>query len=167
MKTIIYRWIIILLVILIGVMIFMPYLEVAGRMIMLKLEGQASTADRVKQYGDTVHRRLMPDFQKADVPYPPKRLVLVGLKKEMRLEVYAADEEDRLRFIRSYLILDASGRNGPKLRQGDMQVPEGIYEVESLNPNSRYHLSLKVSYPNDFDRRKAAADGERNSAAIS
>lgn len=45
------------------------------------------------------------------------------------------------------------------MRQGDGQVPEGIYRIESLNPNSLCHLSLRVGYPNDFDRRQAQRDG--------
>jgi len=38
-------------------------------------------------------------------------------------------------------------------------VPEGIYQLLYLNPHSRFHVSMKVSYPNEFDRRHAAADG--------
>jgi murein L,D-transpeptidase YafK len=60
--------------------------------------------------------------------------------------------------VRSYPILAASGRLGPKLRQGDKQVPEGLYRIESLNPNSRFHLALRVDYPNAFDQRQAARD---------
>ena len=52
-----------------------------------------------------------------------------------------------------------SGSLGPKLREGDGQIPEGIYRVEYMNPNSSYHLSFKVSYPNAFDREMAVKDG--------
>ena len=52
-----------------------------------------------------------------------------------------------------------SGTLGPKLRQGDGQVPEGIYTIVYLNPNSVAHLSLALSYPNDYDRARAAEDG--------
>jgi murein L,D-transpeptidase YafK len=45
------------------------------------------------------------------------------------------------------------------LREGDDQVPEGIYPIESLNPNSTFHLSLRVGYPNSFDRDQAGKDG--------
>jgi murein L,D-transpeptidase YafK len=48
------------------------------------------------------------------------------------------------------------------LRKGDGQVPEGIYRIESLNPNSRYHLSLRVSYPNEFDRARAKREQRTN-----
>jgi murein L,D-transpeptidase YafK len=48
---------------------------------------------------------------------------------------------------------------GPKLREGDQQVPEGLYRIELLNPNSRYHLSLRVNYPNAADIEQARAEG--------
>jgi len=55
-----------------------------------------------------------------------------------------------------------SGKLGPKLREGDMQIPEGIYRVEYMNPNSSFHLSFKVSYPNEFDKAMAAKEGRTN-----
>ena len=50
----------------------------------------------------------------------------------------------------------------PRLREGDKQVPEGIYKIESLHPNSLFHLALRLNYPNDFDKEKAAIDGRTN-----
>jgi len=44
-----------------------------------------------------------------------------------------------------------SGHPGPKVERGDGQIPEGIYRITALNPNSSYHLSLKISYPNKED----------------
>ena len=38
-------------------------------------------------------------------------------------------------------------------------MPEGIYPVESLNPNSRHHLALRIGYPGAFDREKARREG--------
>ena len=57
----------------------------------------------------------------------------------------------------TYPLLDSSPP-GPKLEQGDWQIPEGVYRVTWLNPKSDYHLSLGLDYPNDFDRAKAAVD---------
>src|SRR5690606_4961 len=64
-----------------------------------------------------------------------------------------------LRFVRALPVLAASGRVGPKLQYGDYQVPEGFYRIEALNPNSRFHLALRVNYPNAFDRAEAAREG--------
>ena len=58
-----------------------------------------------------------------------------------------------------YPIRAASGALGPKLREGDRQVPEGVYDIESLNPNSRFHVALRVGYPNAFDRQMAGREG--------
>lgn len=118
--------------------------------------------NRLDQFGPQARARLKPHFDAAQVPYPPARLTLVGLKDERILEVYAAGENQSVRFIRSYPILAASGVLGPKLREGDQQVPEGMYSIESLNPNSSYHLSLRISYPNAFDRERAAREGRTN-----
>jgi len=38
-------------------------------------------------------------------------------------------------------------------------VPEGVYAIESLNPNSLFHVSLRLGYPNEFDRAQAAKEG--------
>ncbi|HEX6160133.1 MAG TPA: L,D-transpeptidase family protein [Thermoanaerobaculia bacterium] len=114
-------------------------------------------ATDVRATDGTPRERLEPHFQKAGVPYPPERIAFLVFKKEQRVAVWARSRGD-WRFIRHYPITAASGHAGPKLREGDRQVPEGIYRIEHLNPNSRYHLSMKVSYPNDFDRRMAQRD---------
>ena len=115
----------------------------------------------LRQYGSGARARLAPYFAKAHVAYPPRRIALLLFKRERRLAVWAGDGTS-WRFIRDYPILAASGRIGPKLRQGDYQVPEGLYRIEYLNPSSSYHLSMKVSYPNAFDRQQAAADHRTN-----
>lgn len=119
-------------------------------------------AERLQQISGTVRARLRPHFDKAQLAYPPKRVTLVGLKKERVLQVYAADAAGIYHFICAFPILAASGISGPKLREGDAQVPEGIYEIESLNPNSAFHVALRVGYPNLFDREQAKKDGRTN-----
>lgn len=123
-----------------------------------RVRGRQTVEQRLAQYGPAARERLAPWFRQAGVDYPPAQVTLVGLKQERRLEVHAADKGGEWRFIRAYPILAASGNLGPKLKYGDCQVPEGLYEVESLNPNSRFHLSLRLSYPNEFDRTKAAQE---------
>lgn len=113
-------------------------------------------------YSNSVKERLLPHFQKANVSYPPYQLAFVGLKQEKKLEVYAANKGQNLKWIMSYPILGASGHLGPKLQEGDCQVPEGLYQIEYLNPNSSYHLSMKISYPNAYDRARAAETNRTN-----
>jgi hypothetical protein len=123
-----------------------------------KLPGQWTVEDVLLDYGDYSVRKLSPYFKKAKVPYPPKEVVFVALKEERKLELWAK-EHGEYRFIRDYEIQAASGVSGPKLRQGDQQVPEGIYRIEGLNPNSHYHLSMKLNYPNNFDLYHADQEG--------
>ena len=119
--------------------------------------------DRLEQYGEAARARMRPHFERAGVAYPPRRLVLLGLKEERRLGVYAAPkDEGPPRLVRQYIVQGASGGPGPKLRRGDRQVPEGLYAIESLNPNSRFHLSLRVNYPSDDDREMARRDGRED-----
>jgi hypothetical protein len=121
--------------------------------------GRATVAERIKQYGEPARLRLQPHFANAGIGYPPKQLVLIGLKTEKELQLYAAGTNGSFHFVRSYPVLAASGVPGPKLREGDGQVPEGIYRIESLNPNSLFHLSLRIGYPNAFDQEQARKDG--------
>jgi hypothetical protein len=120
--------------------------------------GKKVIEDRMAQYGPASRARWWPHFVRAGVAYPPPRVTLAAFKREKRLEMYASDAANRPRFIRAMPILAASGIEGPKLRRGDGQVPEGIYPIESLNPMSRFHLALRVGYPNAFDREIAAAE---------
>jgi L,D-transpeptidase catalytic domain len=113
----------------------------------------------IRVLGPHVERRLRPAFERAGISWPPEQLTLLALKEEKRLEIYAADDSHGPRFVLSYPILAASGIVGPKLREGDKQVPEGFYRIELLNPNSRYHLSLRVNYPNAADIEQAGRDG--------
>ena len=63
------------------------------------------------------------------------RLTVFVFKKERFVEVHAPGwAKPRL-----YEMTGFSGRLGPKLREGDGQIPEGIYGIEYLNPNSIFH----------------------------
>ncbi|KWS02230.1 ErfK/YbiS/YcfS/YnhG family protein [Lysobacter capsici AZ78] len=61
--------------------------------------------------------------------------------------------------IRTYSILLGDAPSGHKRQQGDERTPEGDYRISGRNPNSRFHLSLRVSYPNEADRKQARARG--------
>ena len=86
-------------------------------------------------------------------------LTIRVFKNERRVEVAAPGWKTASRV---YEMTAFSGRLGPKLREGDGQIPEGIYGIEYLNPNSLYHLSLKVSYPNAEERARAKKEGRTN-----
>lgn len=48
---------------------------------------------------------------------------------------------------------------GHKQQQGDERTPEGLYTIDYRNPNSAYHLSLHINYPNRKDRTSAKQRG--------
>ena len=125
-------------------------------------KGRKTVQGRLEQYGHAVRERLLPCFEAAKITYPPKKVIFVGLKNEKILEVWACSEDNRFNLIRTYPILAASGSLGPKLTEGDRQVPEGLYRIESLNPNSIFHLSLRINYPNEFDREQAERENRTN-----
>ncbi len=151
-----------LLVVGILMWLFRPYVWAAVSPLVQKFKTQRTIADRIQQHGGPARARLTPYFKQNELSYPPRRLVFAGFKQEKVLEIYAAGADGRFRFVRVYPILKLSGKLGPKLREGDRQVPEGIYAIESLNPNSRFHLSLRLDYPNQFDREQARNEGRTN-----
>jgi murein L,D-transpeptidase YafK len=114
---------------------------------------------RIAQFGPDARVRWRTYFEKAGVSYPPERVVLLGLKLERLLHVYAAGPDGRIKLVRTIVVQGASGHLGPKLREGDKQVPEGVYEIEYLEPNSRHDVALKLNYPNGFDLARAAEEG--------
>ncbi|MEX2152439.1 MAG: L,D-transpeptidase family protein [Gemmatimonadaceae bacterium] len=75
-------------------------------------------------------------------------------KSDRRLTIY-----QRGRLVKSYDV--ALGKNpvGSKSRRGDGRTPEGLYFIEGRNPHSKYHLSLRISYPAEKDRIRAAKLG--------
>jgi murein L,D-transpeptidase YafK len=72
--------------------------------------------------------------------------LVVVYKRERKLVLLSQGKE-----LRSYKI--ALGREpiGPKARQGDHRTPEGIYILDSRNPNSRFYKAFHISYPNSKD----------------
>jgi len=74
-------------------------------------------------------------------------------KLESELEIWM-EKDGRYQLFATYPICLWSGRLGPKLQEGDRQAPEGFYAVtkDELNPNSRWHRSFSLGFPNEFDR---------------
>jgi murein L,D-transpeptidase YafK len=91
----------------------------------------------------------------------PKKLTLIGLKYEQKLEVWGEHNGKKV-YITTYPFTAFSGHLGPKFREGDRQIPEGIYSVGYLNPNSKFHLSININYPNAFDKKMAKKEHRTN-----
>ena len=71
-------------------------------------------------------------------------------KKERRLTLISKGK-----VLKTYKIALGGNPDGPKERQGDNKTPEGTYIIDSRNKDSRYHLSLHISYPNEKDKKRA------------
>ncbi len=71
-------------------------------------------------------------------------------KKARRLMLISKGE-----VLKTYKIALGGNPIGPKERQGDNKTPEGTYSINSRNKDSRYHLSLHISYPNEKDKKRA------------
>jgi murein L,D-transpeptidase YafK len=89
---------------------------------------------------------------------PGSRVLLRAFKNERQLELWLSSTQagqSDWHLWRRYPIAAASGTLGPKLREGDRQVPEGIYAITPslLHPASRYHLAMNIGYPNEQDRQ--------------
>jgi hypothetical protein len=129
-------------------------MQVSGRQSARK----KTVSDVLLQVGDRARERLHPCFTAAGVSYPPRSVTLLAVKTSAQLEVWVNEAQVKS-LIRTYPIMALSGGPGPKLAEGDRQVPEGVYRIAALNPNSRFHLSMKLNYPNAFDLEQAAREG--------
>ncbi|WP_367874416.1 murein L,D-transpeptidase family protein [Luteolibacter sp. Populi] len=80
---------------------------------------------------------------------------LRAFKEENRLELWVRHRDTKkYELFRTWEIARQSGVLGPKLAEGDGQVPEGFYFVppEGMKPDSTFHLAFNIGYPNDYDR---------------
>nr|WP_045107466.1 transpeptidase [Legionella hackeliae] len=127
-----------------------------------KLNWDKAIDKAVYRYGLRTEPELMRNFSQAQVAYPPKDVALLAFKKERQVELWAKNDDQSWHFIKNYPLTAFSGRLGPKLKERDGQIPEGVYRLITFNPFSSMHLSMMIDYPNNFDRLQAAKDGRRN-----
>ena len=81
-------------------------------------------------------------------------ILLRAYKKESELEVWKMGRSGEYVLLKTYPMCRWSGQLGPKVREGDRQVPEGFYAISpsQMNPNSSFYLSFNIGYPNTYDR---------------
>lgn len=145
---------ILILGLIVGIIAFLNF----GRSIYVpfvnKLKVKETIESRIESIQENVWNRLEKNLNLAGYKMDyPKEIILVAFKEERIFQVYAKDYNG-IKIIKEYPFTAYSGELGPKLKEGDRQIPEGVYKVEYLNPNSSYYLSIKVSYPNTFDKSK-------------
>jgi murein L,D-transpeptidase YafK len=149
------------IIILIVIVAFFKYGRKIYSPIVTKIKDKETVNSIVKKYNSSVDKRLQPFLTKVGFNSYPEKIIFLIFKEEQKLEILGF-RNDVFKLIKTYDFTAFSGKLGPKLKEGDKQIPEGIYKIEFLNPNSSYHLSLKVNYPNKFDKEKAKIDGRTN-----
>ena len=108
---------------------------------------------RVKAAYQTKEITVKNLFNHKNLNYQGFRLFIRAFKKEGILEVWVKPKNEmKYRMLAEYRICSASGALGPKRKEGDRQVPEGIYHISHFNPQSNFHLSLGLNYPNQSDK---------------
>lgn len=97
----------------------------------------------------------------------PARRAIETASGPLVADYLLVDKSDRLLIayrsgqpIRAYRNIQFGDQpQGHKQFQGDERTPEGRYTIDWRNPQSRYHLSLRISYPNADDLAHAARYG--------
>ncbi len=111
--------------------------------------GSFKTQDIFNKMEDSVKRQ----FEKQKLSWPPEAMYIRSFKYDRQLEVWVkGSSKDPYKLFKTYKVCMQSGTMGPKRVEGDYQVPEGFYYINEFNPNSNFHLSLGLNYPNASDR---------------
>ena len=87
--------------------------------------------------------------------YDGPQVTQIYVSKERR-KLYLLHDKD---VLKEYQIHLGFAPKGAKRQSGDGRTPEGLYMIDRRNENSRYHLSLGISYPNRKDVEVARAFG--------
>jgi hypothetical protein len=109
---------------------------------------------RVRQARMKARPRIDRLFFEKGIVNPTAELYVRVFKRERQLEVWVRPQGAvRFEHLTTYGICGMAGKPGPKRRRGDEQVPEGFYAIDLFNPQSQFHLSLRLNYPNARDVR--------------
>lgn len=111
------------------------------------------TSDRAERSIEKVEPSLKKQLAGKGLEYGAPIFIRI-FKQPGVLELWVEANDGKFKLFKSYDICTFSGDLGPKLKEGDKQSPEGFYFVNAgrLNPNSRFHLSFNLGYPNAYDR---------------
>ena len=112
--------------------------------------------NRVVEAKRRKEKNLLAELQQLDIKADNLEILFIAVKEAKILEVYVKRKtQKQYRWFKSYLFSTFSGVLGPKKQEGDKQIPEGFYQITHLNPNSKYHLSLGLNYPNPYNQANA------------
>jgi murein L,D-transpeptidase YafK len=106
-------------------------------------------ADAMNRKADTLKKQ----FVAAGLQWPAKQIYIRSFKYDSQLEVWVRNNvQEPFKLFKTYSVCALAGTLGPKRMEGDYQVPEGFYYINEFKPNSNYHLSLGINYPNPSDK---------------
>ena len=108
--------------------------------------------NRVKTAYNNHGQSIANELKKINLESQNLETCLIAYKHEKELELWGRNKGDKkYTRIKTYKFCALSGHLGPKLVQGDGQVPEGFYYIDRFNGASSFHLSLGINYPNKAD----------------
>ncbi|WP_129718106.1 murein L,D-transpeptidase family protein [Pedobacter sp. SYP-B3415] len=126
------------------------------------MTGQSSFKTRQLQFNrvrlayDQVWPELRSGLQKTGVD-GAFEMFIRAFKAEGKLELWLRSAgQQKFKLFRTYNFCAHSGNPGPKIKEGDLQTPEGFYYINVFNPESLFHLSLGINYPNATDLKRSA-----------
>ena len=105
---------------------------------------------RVKEAFNLKEQNLIKEFKEKNIIWPPSDIYIRSFKAELVLELWVG-EGNGFKLFKTYTVCQGSGTIGPKIKEGDRQVPEGLYLIDRFNPVSAFWLSLGINYPNKVD----------------
>jgi murein L,D-transpeptidase YafK len=109
--------------------------------------------DRVKKAYADKENVIREYFKVKQIGEAGFQLFIRAFKHEKELEVWVRQKDaDTFTLLHTYDFCTTSGTLGPKRREGDLQIPEGVYNINHFNPRSNFHLSLGLNYPNASDK---------------
>lgn len=111
------------------------------------------SSGKVSEVFNRLEDTLKKQFADKKINWPPQSMYVRSFKYDRQLEVWVKGKLDEpYQLFKTYKVCMQSGTMGPKRMEGDYQVPEGFYYINEFNPNSNYHLSLGLNYPNASDK---------------
>lgn len=134
-------------------------MKLLGLLVFLIMIQQLSFKDtqlqhsRVKEAYREKENTVKNYFLHKNLNYQGAQIFLRAFKQEMKLEVWVKPKlAEHYSLLHTYDFCSTSGALGPKRKEGDLQIPEGLYHINHFNPQSNFHLSLGINYPNRADR---------------
>lgn len=112
----------------------------------------ASNKAVIEHYGKAAREKWLKICGDKNIAYPPPAMQWVCLKHEKKLLLFALDKNKHWTKLAQYPIVGTSGGPGPKIREGDGQIPEGFYRLTGFRSALVAGIGMDVDYPNREDR---------------